>query len=72
MSKSITYKQAFEELQQIVAKIEGGQIGIDELSKQVKKASELLQICRAKLTDTEEDIQKILSALTAEKKEEEK
>jgi exodeoxyribonuclease VII small subunit len=57
------YTEAFDELQQIVLAMEEGQIGIDELAEKVKRATELIRICRLKLTSTEGDVQKILKDL---------
>jgi exodeoxyribonuclease VII small subunit len=61
--EKINYTEAFEELQQIVNEIEEGEISVDELSKKVKRATELIRICKTKLTSTEEDVQKILKEL---------
>ncbi|MDA9169515.1 exodeoxyribonuclease VII small subunit [Crocinitomicaceae bacterium] len=63
MSKEIKYTEAFEELQQIVADIEDGEISVDELSVRVKRASELIKVCKTKLTSTEEDVNQILKEL---------
>ncbi len=63
MSKEISYDKAFEELQQIVSDMEEGEIGVDELSVKVKRASELIKICKEKLSSTEEDVSKILKGL---------
>ncbi len=68
MSKEQTYSDAFAELQQIVADIEDGEISVDELSQKVKRASELIAICKKKLTSTEEDVNQILKELEAENK----
>ena len=57
------YTEAFDELQQIVSAMEEGQIGIDDLAEKVKRATELIQICKQKLTATEGDVQKILKDL---------
>jgi len=59
--KKISYDSALNELQNIVAEIEGEEIGIDELSKKVKRAAELLKFCQEKLRQTEEDVNEILS-----------
>ncbi len=67
MSEKLNYEKAFGELQQIVADIEDGEISVDILSEKVKRASELIQICKEKLTSTEEDVQQILEQLDAEK-----
>jgi exodeoxyribonuclease VII small subunit len=63
MNDTMKYTEAFEELQRIVAEIETGQISVDELSQKVKRATELIRICKLKLTTTEEDVTKILKDL---------
>lgn len=63
MSEKINYTNAFDELQAIVTEIEQGEISVDELSKKVKRAAELIKICKARLTTTEEDVNKILKEL---------
>lgn len=63
MEKEISYTEAFEELQTIVANIEEGEISVDELSLKVKRAAVLIKICKAKLTATEEDVNQILKEL---------
>ena len=63
MSETINYTLAFQELQQIVNDIENGEISVDELSEKVKRAAQLIRICKTKLTTTEEDVNKILKDL---------
>jgi len=63
MSDKIIYTDAFDELQQIVLDIEDGEISVDELSVKVKRASELIKICKKKLSSTEEDVNLILKEL---------
>ena len=63
MSDKINYTTAFSELQAIVAEIEQGSISVDQLSEKVKKAVQLIQICKDKLTSTEEDVNAILKEL---------
>lgn len=63
MSEVINYTTAFDELQKIVTEIEQGEITVDELSQKVKRASELIKICKTKLSSTEEDVNKILKEL---------
>ena len=66
MSKTPGYTEAFEELQEIVAEIENGDISVDELSEKVKRAALLIRICKDKLTSTEGDVKKILKELEQE------
>jgi len=63
MGEELKYTEAFEELQQIVSDIEDGEISVDELSVRVKRAAELIKICKTKLTSTEEDVNEILKEL---------
>ena len=66
MSDQPKYSDAFAELQQLVSEIEEGQISIDELSDKVKRATILIGICKNKLKETEEDVNKILKELESE------
>lgn len=63
MNENPNYTEAFEELQQIVTEIEEGSISIDELSEKVKRAALLIKVCKAKLANTEEDVNQILKEL---------
>lgn len=69
MSVEINYNAAFEELQGIVSEIEEGEISVDELSAKVKRAAQLIKICKSKLASTEEDVSKILKELDSGKKD---
>ena len=61
-----SYSLAFEELQRIVSEMERGDVGIDELAVNVKRASELILYCRNKLKTTELDVAEILRQLEEE------
>ena len=61
-----SYSLAFEELQRIVTEMERGDVGIDELAVNVKRASELILYCRNKLKTTELDVAEILKQLEEE------
>ena len=59
----MTYTEAFHELQDIVAEIEKGETTVDVLSQKVKRASELIQLCKKTLRETEGDVNSILQEL---------
>ena len=60
MAKSkFSYDKSYTELQGILADIESGNIGIDDLEAKVKKARELIKLCQEKLRATEKEIEKI-------------
>ena len=59
MSKKITYQQAYSELQDIVAKLQGDDVNLDDLDKYVIRAMELIKICKEKLRTIDKKIDKI-------------
>ena len=63
MENEIKYTEAFEELQEIVTAMEDSKISIDELDIKIKRASELLKICKDKLFKTEKNVKKIISEI---------
>ncbi|MFK7949841.1 MAG: exodeoxyribonuclease VII small subunit [Saprospiraceae bacterium] len=54
----MTYENALQELQTIVAAIENEQVSIDELTAKTKRASELIQFCKEKLRKVELEVGK--------------
>lgn len=59
-TKEIKYEQAVSELEEIVEKMENDELDIDQLSEQLKRAKELVKLCKDKLTKTDEEIKKLL------------
>ena len=59
--KEIKYEAALAELQTIVSKMENDELDIDQMSDQLKRAQELIKLCKDKLTKTDEEIKKILA-----------
>jgi exodeoxyribonuclease VII small subunit len=64
--KQISYSEAMSELESLVKAIERESIPVDELAEKVKRASELISICRQRLKTTEVDVQKILKEINEE------
>lgn len=60
MEKEIKYEAAVRQLEDIVNKLENNELDIDELSTELKKAQQLVKLCKDKLTKTDEEIKKIL------------
>ncbi|NVO09877.1 MAG: exodeoxyribonuclease VII small subunit [Bacteroidales bacterium] len=58
--KQLTYSEAIAEIELIINKIENQELDIDELSANVKRVAELLNFCKLKLKNTEEEVQKVL------------
>lgn len=59
--KEMKYEAAYAELQAIVRKMENDELDIDQMADQLKRAQELIKLCKDKLTKTDEEIKKILS-----------
>ena len=65
MSEKVKYTDAIIELEEIVSSIENDEVNVDELSVKVKRASELIKICKEKLHNTEEEVSRILTELNS-------
>ncbi|MFC2124621.1 exodeoxyribonuclease VII small subunit [Bacteroidota bacterium] len=61
--KTLTYKSALKELEEIVNKIENESPDVDELIGMVKRAIELMSFCKTKLRTTEEELKKNLGEI---------
>jgi len=61
MEKKISYEDAMKRLEELVEQMESGKTGIDSLVAQLKEARKLIQMCKDKLTKTEEEISKLTS-----------
>ncbi|HUW92593.1 MAG TPA: exodeoxyribonuclease VII small subunit [Bacteroidales bacterium] len=61
--KEIGFNEAVRNIEEILRNIEEGEPDIDQLSVNVRKAAELIKICRTKLRETEEKIDGILKDL---------
>ncbi len=64
--KTLKYGEAISEIEEIVAQIESNELDIDELTDKLKRVSELLKFCKAKLRSTEEEVQKIMKDFAEE------
>ena len=62
MKKSPNYEEAVSQLEEIVKKMESGELDIDMMSTELKKAQLLIKLCKDKLTKTDEEIKKILES----------
>jgi exodeoxyribonuclease VII small subunit len=60
-TKKVTYKEAINEIEEILEKIENQELDVDELSEQVSRVSVLIGICKDKLQKTEAEVEKILN-----------
>lgn len=63
MIKDTSYTKAYDELQEIVSEMENSEITIDDLDVKIKRAAELLKICKDKLYKTEKNVQDVLEEI---------
>ena len=61
--ETIGYAEAMSELEQILDELEGDDLDVDVLAVRVRRASELIAVCRARITRAEDDVAKIVTAL---------
>lgn len=61
--RKISYSKAIAEIEETVALIESEDLDVDELSDKVKRVSELLAICKDKLYNTEQEVEKIINEI---------
>ena len=62
----LSYTQAVKRLDEILERIERGEVDIDELSALVEEAANLLSLCRKKLTQAEMQVKRITERLERE------
>ena len=62
MKKAPNYEEAVSQLEEIVQKMEIGELDIDMMSTELKKAQQLIKLCKDNLTKTDEEIKKILES----------
>lgn len=56
----MTYNEAFDALEILVAEIETDEIQLDTLAEKVKQANELIKFCETKLRTIDKDIKKVV------------
>jgi exodeoxyribonuclease VII small subunit len=61
--KEFSFNEAVIEIEDILKQIESGELDVDKLSVEVKRASELIRQCQKKLRTTEEEINSIFKDL---------
>ena len=61
--KEFSFTDAVGDIEKILQKIESGDLDVDKLSVEVKRASELIRQCQKKLRATEEEINGIFRDL---------
>ncbi|MCD7963990.1 MAG: exodeoxyribonuclease VII small subunit [Rikenellaceae bacterium] len=58
--KEISYNDAIRQVEEILERLNNDEMDVDVLASEVKKAGELIELCKNKLRKAEEDVQKII------------
>ena len=59
--EELKYEEAMATLEQIVARMENNELDLDTMSEELKKAQQLIKLCKDKLTKTDQEIRKIIN-----------
>ncbi|HXO19964.1 MAG TPA: exodeoxyribonuclease VII small subunit [Thermoanaerobaculia bacterium] len=65
-----SFRDAIDELEAILARIEGEEIDIDRLGEELRRAAYLLELCRSKIRKAEVEVTQIVQTLEAPAPEE--
>jgi exodeoxyribonuclease VII small subunit len=60
------YADAMAELETILHELERGDVDLDRLSDQVRRAADLVRLCRGRLDDTRTEVTRIVADLDGE------
>lgn len=56
---NISYTEAMAEIEQILSSLQSSNCDVESLATKVKRASELISLCRTKLRKAESDVEKL-------------
>ncbi len=60
MKEEMRYEDAVRELEHIVQRMENDELDIDSLTSQLRRAQQLISLCKNRLKRTDEEIKKLL------------
>ena len=63
IDENTSYDDAVLELQDILHQMQSTELGVDELTSRLQRASALLEFCQKRLTKTEAEVQAVLKRL---------
>ena len=66
MKKEIKYSEAIKELNQILEDLETERVDVDEVSLRVKRAIELIKLCKDKIKKTEWEVKNVIKEFEKE------
>ena len=66
IDENTSYDDTVLELQDILHQMQSTELGVDELTSRLQRASALLEFCQKRLTKTEAEVQAVLKRLGLE------
>ena len=60
--KELTYTEAMAEIEKILARLRSEEMDVDGLAAEVKRATELIASCKARLRKADEKVNKVLES----------
>ena len=64
--ETIGYAQALEELQSILKELENNEVDVDKLATNVQRASQLIELCRERISNAKLQIEEVVKGLAKE------
>ncbi len=58
--KELTYEEAMTRVEEILGRIQREEVTVDSLAAEIKRATELIAACKARLLKAETEVNKIL------------
>jgi len=65
---ALSFRDAMEELEGILERIEGEEVDIDRLAEELRRAAQLLDLCRGKIRKAEVEVTQIVQSLEDEER----
>jgi exodeoxyribonuclease VII small subunit len=68
-SEDLPYSEAVAELEEILAELDDDALDVDALANKVRRAAELIRICRTRIAGARLEIERVVTELDAEAEE---
>ena len=65
-ARKLSFGEAVSEVEEILDSLESETVDIDTLGQEVKRAVELIQVCREKLDKTDSEVRELVAGLETE------
>ena len=59
----LSFSEAMEELESVLRRIEGDEIDVDQLGRELGRAAQLLEVCRKKIRRAEVEVRQIVEQI---------